>query len=183
MPLSCNTLSTCACTARLLDATLPIGMLGYWSVTIQGQVGHLESVWDKLNRTSPLLLSCSLPSCIGCCTSSLSVMECNSKQTRAEAGCRQHTAVDCSQCWCCVQGHSERLGRVAFHPMGRHVGTASFDETWRFWDVESSACLVEQEGHSRAVYTVAFHPDGSLAASGGLDAVGEKTGPFITLIG
>ena len=72
-----------------------------------------------------------------------------------------------------MQGHTERLGRVAFHPMGRHIGTASFDETWRLWDVETSSCLVEQEGHSRAVYTVAFHPDGSLAASGGLDAVGE----------
>lgn len=57
--------------------------------------------------------------------------------------------------------------------MGRHIGTASFDETWRFWDAETGACLVEQEGHSKAVYTVAFHPDGSLAASGGLDAVGE----------
>lgn len=70
------------------------------------------------------------------------------------------------------QGHEGRLGRVAFHPMGRHVGTASFDETWRLWDVETCSCLLEQEGHSRSVYTVAFHPDGSLAASGGLDAIG-----------
>lgn len=58
--------------------------------------------------------------------------------------------------------------------MGRHIATASFDETWRLWDAETSACLVEQEGHSKAVYTVAFHPDGSLAASGGLDAIGES---------
>lgn len=72
-----------------------------------------------------------------------------------------------------MQGHVGRLGRVAFHPMGRHVGTASFDETWRLWDVETCSCLLEQEGHSRSVYTVAFHPDGSLAASGGLDAIGK----------
>ncbi|KAA6428271.1 MAG: U4 U6 small nuclear ribonucleo PRP4 -like [Trebouxia sp. A1-2] len=72
-----------------------------------------------------------------------------------------------------LQGHGERLGRVGFHPLGRHVGTASFDETWRLWDVESCTCLLEQEGHSRPVYTVAFHPDGSLAASGGLDAIGR----------
>ena len=56
--------------------------------------------------------------------------------------------------------------------MGRHVGTASFDETWRLWDVETCTCVLEQEGHSRPVYTVAFHPDGSLASSGGLDAIG-----------
>jgi WD40 repeat protein len=50
--------------------------------------------------------------------------------------------------------------------------TASFDTTWRLWDVESGACLMEQEGHSRQVYAVAFHPDGSLAGSAGLDAYG-----------
>ncbi len=46
--------------------------------------------------------------------------------------------------------------------------------TWRLWDVEVGTCLLEQEGHSRAVYTVGFHPDGSLAASAGLDAIGER---------
>lgn len=61
--------------------------------------------------------------------------------------------------------------------MGRHVGTASFDETWRLWDVETGSCLLEQEGHSRPVYSVAFHPDGSLACSGGLDAIGRPTLP------
>ena len=37
-----------------------------------------------------------------------------------------------------------RLGRIAFHPSGRHLATASFDQTWRLWDVESSTCLLEQ---------------------------------------
>jgi WD40 repeat protein len=56
----------------------------------------------------------------------------------------------------------------------RLQATASFDTTWRFWDVETGACLMEQEGHSRQVYAVAFHPDGSLAGSAGLDAFGEQ---------
>ena len=64
--------------------------------------------------------------------------------------------------------------------MGRHVGTASFDETWRLWDVETCSCLLEQEGHSRPVYTVAFHPDGSLASSGGLDAIGNSPDSLIS---
>ncbi len=59
------------------------------------------------------------------------------------------------------------------HPMGRHLGTASFDQTWRLWDLETGDCLLEQEGHSRSVYALAFQRDGALAASGGLDAVGE----------
>lgn len=56
--------------------------------------------------------------------------------------------------------------------------TASYDMTWRMWDVESGACLLEQEGHSRAVYAIGFHPDGSLAASAGLDAIGEGVAMF-----
>ena len=69
-----------------------------------------------------------------------------------------------------LTGHTDRLARVAWHPHGSLVGTASYDRTWRLWDVERGTCLVEQEGHSSGVYTVAFHPDGSLAISGGLDA-------------
>lgn len=72
-----------------------------------------------------------------------------------------------------LEGHTDRLGRIAFHPMGQHLGTASFDMTWRLWDLETGQCLQEQEGHSRAVYAVAFQQDGSLAASGGLDAYGR----------
>ena len=71
-----------------------------------------------------------------------------------------------------MTGHMDRLGRVAVHPMGQHLGTASFDQTWRLWDLETGDCLLEQEGHSRSVYTVAFQGDGALAASGGLDAIG-----------
>lgn len=33
---------------------------------------------------------------------------------------------------------------MAFHPSGRYLGTASFDHTWRLWDVEASTCLLEQ---------------------------------------
>ena len=40
-------------------------------------------------------------------------------------------------------GHG-RLGRLAFHPFGRHLATASFDQTWRLWDVQTGECLQEQ---------------------------------------
>ncbi len=62
--------------------------------------------------------------------------------------------------------------------MGAHLGTASYDQTWRLWDLETGACLLEQEGHSRSVYTLAFQGDGTLAASGGLDAIGGH--PLLT---
>lgn len=40
-----------------------------------------------------------------------------------------------------LTGHAGRLSRVAFHPSGRLVGTASFDTSWRLWDVEHCRCL------------------------------------------
>ena len=53
-------------------------------------------------------------------------------------------------------GHLERLARVGFHPSGKVCGTASFDKTWRLWDVETGQEVLLQEGHSRAVYAIAF---------------------------
>ena len=73
--------------------------------------------------------------------------------------------------------HARRLARLAFHPMGQHLATASFDHTWRLWDLATGECLQEQEGHSRPLYAVAFHPDGSLAASAGLDSIGGHLPP------
>lgn len=56
--------------------------------------------------------------------------------------------------------------RVAFHPSGSYVASASFDHTWRLWDVETAVELLLQEGHSKEVYSVDFQDDGALVASG-----------------
>ncbi|KAL2650742.1 hypothetical protein R1flu_018870 [Riccia fluitans] len=69
------------------------------------------------------------------------------------------------------EGHLERLARVAFHPAGAYLGTASFDKTWRLWDINTGTELLLQEGHSRSVYGIAFQKDGALAGSCGLDAL------------
>lgn len=69
------------------------------------------------------------------------------------------------------EGHLDRLARIAFHPSGAYIGTASFDKTWRLWDVSTGIELLLQEGHSRSVYGIAFQQDGALAASCGMDAL------------
>ena len=65
-----------------------------------------------------------------------------------------------------MRGHEGRVCRVAFHPSGRYVASASFDTTWRLWDVATHSELLMQEGHSKEVYSVEFQDDGSLVASG-----------------
>ncbi|KAL1604082.1 hypothetical protein SLS60_005674 [Paraconiothyrium brasiliense] len=72
-----------------------------------------------------------------------------------------------------LEGHTDRVCRVAFHPSGRYLASASDDTTWRLWDVNTGQEVVIQEGHSKEVYTVSFNQDGSLVASGGLDSIGR----------
>jgi U4/U6 small nuclear ribonucleoprotein PRP4 len=72
-----------------------------------------------------------------------------------------------------LQGHSQRVCRVEFHPSGRYLASASEDTSWRLWDVESTAEVLLQEGHSRGVYALSFNTDGSLLATAGLDSIGR----------
>jgi len=64
-----------------------------------------------------------------------------------------------------MEGHEERINRVVFHPMGKHVLSTSHDLTWRMWDLETGKDLLLQEGHEQPVYGIAIHPDGSLIAT------------------
>lgn len=46
------------------------------------------------------------------------------------------------------------------------MASASFDTTWRLWDVETAKELLLQEGHSKEVYAIDFQNDGALVGSG-----------------
>ncbi|ELU44280.1 U4/U6 snRNP-specific spliceosomal protein [Rhizoctonia solani AG-1 IA] len=81
-----------------------------------------------------------------------------------------------------LKGHADRVCRVAFHPSGQYLASASYDGSWRLWDAStgqntssyvSDRQLLFQEGHSKEVYAVQFQDDGALVASGGLDAIGR----------
>ncbi|KAI4957669.1 hypothetical protein J4E86_004808 [Alternaria arbusti] len=85
-----------------------------------------------------------------------------------------------------LEGHTDRVCRVAFHPSGQYLASASDDTTWRLWDVSTGQELLMQEGHSKEVYTVSFSGDGSLVASAGLDSIGRvwdvRTGRVIYML-
>lgn len=95
-----------------------------------------------------------------------------------------------------LTGHSARVCRIAFHPSGKYLGSASYDGTWRLyvpylallsktsrkekenetddfvfgfgrWDTERGGEeLLLQEGHSKEVYAIAFQEDGALVCTG-----------------
>ena len=64
-----------------------------------------------------------------------------------------------------LEGHKDRLGKIAWHPDGKHLITTGYDKTWRMWDVESGSEILMQQGHSRPVYGVSVHRDGSLVST------------------
>lgn len=71
-----------------------------------------------------------------------------------------------------LQGHERRVVGCKFHPSDRYLATASFDNTWRLWDVETNKELLLQEGHGKEVFCLAFQCDGSLLCTAGLDSTG-----------
>ncbi len=67
-----------------------------------------------------------------------------------------------------LEGHTDKVNRLAVHPSGRFVGSTSWDCTWRLWDLEAGGrCVLVQDGHSRAVYPISFQCDGSLVVTAG----------------
>ena len=85
-----------------------------------------------------------------------------------------------------LEGHTDRVARVEFHPSGHYLASASSDTTWRLWDVATTTELLLQEGHSREVYALSFNTDGSLLASAGLDSIGRiwdlRTGRTVMIL-
>lgn len=66
-----------------------------------------------------------------------------------------------------ITGHvPHRVSRLAFHPSGRFLGTACYDNSWRLWDLEQKQEVLHQEGHAKAVHCISFQTDGSVCVTG-----------------
>jgi hypothetical protein len=78
-----------------------------------------------------------------------------------------------STCVGTLEGHSNTVFSVAFHPTAPLLATISYDNTVKLWllscDHSSATCVVTLEGHSHSVRSVAFHPTAPLLATGSFD--------------
>ena len=67
------------------------------------------------------------------------------------------------------EGHSGRIGAVAFSPDGELFATGSTDLTARVWQVGDGSLVTMLPGHENYVTGVEFRPDGKLVATASRD--------------
>ncbi len=76
-------------------------------------------------------------------------------------------------CVATLEGHSDAVLSVAFHPTAPLLATGSYDKTAKLWsfspDGSRATCVATLEGHRRTVQSVAFHPTAPLLATGSED--------------
>ena len=68
-----------------------------------------------------------------------------------------------------LQGHTNSVTAVAYHPTKNLLASASYDHTVKLWDLNTGTGILTLRGHSNYVYHVAFAPKGDRLASAGED--------------
>lgn len=68
-----------------------------------------------------------------------------------------------------LQGHSASLLHASFSFDGRHLVTASSDNTAKLWDASSFELLATLQGHAAAINHAEFSPDGRRLVTAGRD--------------
>ena len=58
---------------------------------------------------------------------------------------------------------------MAFSPDGQRIGTGSWDQTAKVWEVASGKELLMLKGHSGPIWSVALSPDGQRIVTGSTD--------------
>ena len=59
-----------------------------------------------------------------------------------------------------LEGHEAAINAAVYTPDGKHVATASSDQTLRLWNAKDGSIVRTFEGHTGQVLSVAASPDG-----------------------
>jgi WD40 repeat protein/tRNA A-37 threonylcarbamoyl transferase component Bud32 len=68
-----------------------------------------------------------------------------------------------------LQGHTNVVTAVAYHPTKNLLASASYDQTIKLWDLNTGTGIQTLRGHTSYVYHVAFSPKGDRLASASED--------------
>ncbi|OHT78106.1 hypothetical protein BKG69_15765 [Mycobacteroides chelonae] len=69
-----------------------------------------------------------------------------------------------------LTGHTDRINQVAFSLNGKHIASASSDDSVRIWDTDTHLQVGKSHlGHDGDVQSVVFTPDGNQVISGSAD--------------
>ena len=66
-----------------------------------------------------------------------------------------------------LQGHTSAVLKVAWHPDGNRLASASTDHSVRVWDPTTGKLMLSLIDPSSEMKTVAWSPDGKTLAAGG----------------
>ena len=81
-------------------------------------------------------------------------------------------------CVATLNGHSNRVNSVAFHPSGGVVCTGSSDTTAKLWSFSPNSpivatCVATLIGHSGSINSVGFSPNGHILSTGSSDTTAK----------
>ena len=69
-----------------------------------------------------------------------------------------------------LKGHKNVVYSISFNlPYADKVGTGSFDQTAKLWNVKDGKCLTTFRGHNGEIVCLAFDPNSSQMVTGSMD--------------
>src|SRR5439155_494369 len=70
-----------------------------------------------------------------------------------------------------LEGHTDRIQALAWHPQGTRLLSAGWDTTARVWDSQRFEPIILLTSHASQVSALAFSPDGELLVCADSDAI------------
>jgi WD40 repeat protein len=70
-----------------------------------------------------------------------------------------------------LDGHTNHIYGIAFHPDGKYAISASYDQSVKLWDIISGQCVLTLKEFSGELYTISITNNGKRIIAGQTDGV------------